>query len=181
VTVRRTVLPGLLFACVSGLHPAHGAERVGDAIALQSLHANSRAETALESELLSLIETASGDNRFPLYRIYNRLIGAWLQVDLAQVLLELAMEAESASDEEETRTTLRDQTQFALRELDDACANPERDAATTASADEMRMSAAVCMLIIDARSTISRLAADQCALMSCAEAASQENAAENRR
>src|ERR1700680_5348054 len=113
----RLSLPLLLLGCALCLPMAHATARVGEATYLYELERYARAVTGLEKEFLSLVEAASGEERFDLYWTYNHLTGAWLQVDFLQTLLKLSVAA-SSYYEEKTRTALRDQAQFALWELD---------------------------------------------------------------
>src|SRR4249919_477702 len=101
----------LLLACATCLPVAHGTERAGDATCLYELEQYENAVGALETEFLSLIDAAPGEERFYLYWTYNHLTGSWAQVESLQMQLELAVEASDA-DEEPMRTTLRDQAQF---------------------------------------------------------------------
>src|ERR1700692_4588220 len=117
----------LLFASAPCLPMAHASERVGDATYLYELERNASAVTALEKEFLSLIEAAPGEERFDLYWTYNHLTGAWVQVDFLQTLLKRAVAASSYPDESRTRTTLRDQAQFVLWELDQAITDLEQN------------------------------------------------------
>src|SRR5216117_2634529 len=110
----------LLFACAPYLQVVHGTERVGDAAYLYELEQYANAVSALETEFLSLIEAAPSEERFYLYWTYNHLTGSWVQVEYLQTQLELAIAAQSYSDEEFLRAALRDQAQFVHWQLGEA-------------------------------------------------------------
>src|SRR5258705_13957736 len=102
----------LLAACAFCVQAAHGTERAGDATHRYELQQNARAGASLEKEFLSLIEAASSEERFYLYWTYNHLTGSRVQVEYLQTQLELAIAAQSYSDEEFLRAVLPDQAQF---------------------------------------------------------------------
>jgi hypothetical protein len=158
----------VLFACAPYLPVAHGTERVGDATYWHELERHAHDATGLEKEFLSLIEADSGEERFNLYWTYHHLTGAWLQVDFLQTLLELSVEAPSSPDEEEIRTTLRDQAQFVLWELDHAITDLEQNVPEVKQLKHLRINAVLRSLLSDAHTTVNRLLADQCARMPCA-------------
>ncbi|HWZ74322.1 MAG TPA: hypothetical protein VN326_22950 [Casimicrobiaceae bacterium] len=147
---------------------AHGAERVGEATYLYELERYARAVIGLEKEFLPLIEAASGEERFDLYWTYNHLTGAWTQVDFLQTLLRLSVAAASDSDEEMTRTALRDQAQFVLWELDYAIADLARNVSEVSGPNQLRINEALRSLLSEVRTTANGLLADQCARMPCA-------------
>jgi hypothetical protein len=156
-----------LFACALCLPMAHGAERVGEATYLYELERYAGAVTGLEQEFLSLIEAASGEERFDLYWTYNHLTGAWVQVDFLQTLLKLSVAA-SSYYEEKTRTALRDQAQFALWELDHTITDLERNIPEVRQPKELRINEALRSLLSEVRTTVNGLLADQCARTPCA-------------
>jgi hypothetical protein len=158
----------LLFACAPYLPIAHGTERAGDATYLYELEQYAHAVTGLEKEFLSLIEAASREERFNLYWTYNHLTGAWVQVDFLQTLLELSVAAPSYSDEEVTRTTLRDQAQFVLWEFDHAIIDLEQNIPEVRRLNHLRINEALRSLLSEVRTTVNRLLADQCARIPCA-------------
>ena len=160
----------LLFACASYLPIGHGAERAGDATYWYELERRAHDATGLEKEFLSLIEAASDEERFNLYWTYNHLTGAWLQVDFLQTLLELSVEAPSSPDEDEIRTTLRDQAQFVLWELDQAITDLEQNVPEVKETKHLRISEVLRSLFSEVHATVNRLLADQCARMPCAAA-----------
>ena len=157
----------LLFACAPYLPMAHGSERVGDATYLYELEQRARAVTGLENEFLSSIESASDEERFNLYWTYNHLTGAWLQVDFLQTLLELSVAAPSSMDEEEIRTTLRDQSQFVLWELDHAITDLEQNVPEAKRLKHLRINEVLRSLLSEVHTIVNRLFADQCARMPC--------------
>ena len=158
----------LLFACAACLPMAHGTERAGDAAYWYELERHAHAVTGLEQEFLSLIEAASVEERFNLYWTYNHLTGAWLQVDFLQTLLELSVDAPSSLDEEEIRTTLRDQAQFVLWELDHAITDLEQNVPEVQQLNQLRINEVLRSLLSEVHTTVNRLLADQCARMPCA-------------
>jgi hypothetical protein len=157
----------LLVACAPCLPMAHATERAGDAAYRYELERHAHNVTGLEQEFLSLIEAASDEERFNLYWTYNHLTGAWLQVDFLQTLLELSVEARSSPDEEDIRTTLRDQAQFVLWELDHAVTDLEQNVPEV-KVNYLRINEALRSLLSEVRTTVNRLLADQCARMPCA-------------
>lgn len=157
----------LLFACASYLPMAHGTERAGDATYWYELERHAHSATGLKKEFLSLIETASGEERFNLYWTYNHLTGSWLQVDFLQTLLALSVEAPSSPDEEEIRTTLRDQAQFVLWELDQAITDLEQNVPEVKQLNYLRINEALRSLLSEVHTTVNRLLAHQCAHMTC--------------
>jgi hypothetical protein len=157
----------LLLACAVGPTPALAAERVGDAVAMYALQDRARAADDLERALLALIEASPGDDRFDLYRTYNQLSGTWIQMQLSQTLIGEAASVQSPSDEGRIRTTLRDQAQYALWELDDARSYLERNAPAPERREHFRINQAIRALLSDTRIIVERLLADQCDLLRC--------------
>ena len=157
----------LLFACAPYLPMAHATERVGDATYLYELEQYARAVDGLENEFISLIEAASDGERFNLYWTYNHLIGAWVQVDFLQSLLERSVAAQSHSDEEEIRTSLRDQAQFVLWEFDQAINDLEQNLPEIKRLNHLRINEVFRSLLSEVRTTVNRLLADQCARVPC--------------
>jgi hypothetical protein len=106
----------------------------------------------LGREILAMVETAPDAERLELYRTYNRLMGAWTQVQLSQALLE-----------ERSTTMLRDQVPFALWELDNAREEIEHEIVESTLRYAV-FSEAVSTLLSDARHAIVAL----CAQVRCA-------------
>jgi hypothetical protein len=150
----RSTLLILVLAGSSWLHEASATERPGDAVLADALEQHASAVTALERDLLALIEMAPREERFDLYRTYNALIGAWVQVDRLQTLLD-SVAAASDSDEAEIRAALRDHAQFALWQLDEAGADLERNRRRVERADALRIDGVVRSLLAQVRATIS--------------------------
>jgi hypothetical protein len=150
----------LLSICGPGL-PALAAERVGDTLALYAFRDRADVVDAVEEDLLALIEASPAEDRFELYRTYDQLVGAWVQVELSQTLIEEAMAATSPSQEEEIRTTLRDQAQFALWELDEARMDLERNVPSADRWQHLRINEAIRSLLSETRPIFSRLLADR--------------------
>jgi hypothetical protein len=153
--------------CALGPGPAGAVERVGDAPALHALQDRGRVADVLASDILALIEISPDKDRFELYRTYNRLTGAWVQAELSQTLLQQAEAATSSAEEEEIRTTLRDQARFALWELDQARMDLERNIPDAGQTEHLRINVAIRSLFIDAGAIFGRLLADQCAHLQC--------------
>ena len=162
----RSIALLLLLACAPYVPTATGTERL--AIYVYDLGQHADSVTALEDEYLLLIESASGDERFNLYRNYDRLMGTWLQVDFLQSLLDRAVEAASDLDEEETRSMLRDHAQFTLWELDGAIAGLEESSAEAQRWTDSRINERSRSLLSDVRRTVDRLLIDHCAAAPCA-------------
>jgi hypothetical protein len=157
----------LLVFCASGLGPAHGMERDDDLLLLFALQAQTDAVNVLERDLLVLIESTPADDRFDLYRTYNQLMGAWLQVDLAQALLAASVLAASMPEDEAMRITLRDQARFALWDLDDARRNLAQTIPAADQSEHARINEAIRAQLFEVKALIGRLLADQCALLDC--------------
>lgn len=111
----------LLLAWSFWLQGARASEGPADAFLADALEQHAGAVAAVERDLLASIEIAPREARFELYRTYNALIGAWVQVDRLQALLD-ALAAASDADEAGIRAELRDHARFALGELDQAAA-----------------------------------------------------------
>jgi hypothetical protein len=158
----------LLVACLSFLSPAQGAERSGDAAFVDAYQEHARAAIALETESLLQIEIASDEERFNLYREYDRFLGTWLQVERLQAQLAVAVEADSSVEEEEARTDLRDEAQFVLLELAQTEGDLERNAPALKRPDHVRINQAIWRLLVEVRTAIGRLLSEQCAHLSCA-------------
>jgi len=151
----------LSVACLLFLSPAQGAERSGDAAFVDSCQEHARTAIALESESLSQIEIASGEERFNLYRAYDRFLGTWLQVERLQAQLAVAIEADSSVEEEEARTTLRDQARFVLLDLEQAEGDLERNTPALERPDHFRINQAIRRLLAEVRTAVGRLLSEQ--------------------
>src|SRR5262245_47942948 len=158
----------LLLAFAAASRAAHGTERVGDASLVYALEDRTEIASVLERDMLVLIERSSDEDRFELYVTYNRLVGAWAQVELAQELLEAGVSARSPAEEAEVRTTLRDQARFALWDLDETRVQLERNAQDADQQEHSRIRAAIAHLLAETRTIIGRLLADQCVHLQCA-------------
>ena len=157
----------LLFACAPYLPVAHGIERVGDGTYVYEFEQHAGAITALEAEILSLIEPASSEERFYLYWTYNHLTGSWVQVENLQAQLELSAAAQSDANEESIRTTLRDQAQFVSWELGHAINDLEQNMPEVRRLSHLWINEAARSLLAGVRTTVDRLWADQCAYIPC--------------
>lgn len=158
----------LLVACMPFLSLAQGAERTGDTAFVDAYRDHARTAVALETETLFQIEIAPDEERFNLYRTYNRFLGTWLQVERLQAHLTAAVETDSAAAEDETRTVLRDEAQFVLLELEQTAVDLERTLSELTRPDQLRLNHAILRLLVEVRATISRLLFEQCARISCA-------------
>jgi hypothetical protein len=158
----------LLVACLTFLSLAQGAERIGDATFADAYREHRRIAKTLEDELLFLIETAPDEERFNLYWTYDQFSGTWLQIELLQAQLVVAVSADSPSEEEEARTILRDQAQFALWELVQAEVGMERNVLELKRPDHLRINGVIRELLREVRIGIGHLLLEQCARMSCA-------------
>ena len=158
----------LLVACAFCLQVAHGTERAGDTTHRYELQQNARAGASIEKEFLSLIEAASSEERFYLYWTYNHLTGSWVQVEYLQTQLELAIAAQSYSDEEFLRAALRDQAQFVHWELGQAIDALEQNIPAVGRLNHLWINEALRSLLSGVRMTVYRLWADQCSRMQCA-------------
>jgi len=167
IDVRSSVIV-LLVACLPFLSLARGAERMGDTTFVDSYQQHARNAIALENEIGFLIGIAPDEERFNLYWTYNQFIGAWLQVELLQAQLTLSVGADSSAEEEATRTTLRDQAQLVLWELEQAEVDLERNIPEVKRPDHLRINRAIRALLFEVRATIGRLLFEQCARISCA-------------
>jgi hypothetical protein len=154
----RLLMP--LLACASCLPDADGMERAADASLIYALEDRTAVASALERDMLVLIERSAGEDRFGLYLTYDRLLGAWSQVDLSQELLEDAVSATSPLEEAEIRITLRDQARFALWDLEETRVQLERDPPGAVQAEHAKIHAAIRMLLAETRTVIGRLLAD---------------------
>jgi hypothetical protein len=160
----------LLFVCAGASCAALGMERVGDAALVDALLDQTEIAAALERDMLALIERSPDEDRFELYLTYNRLAGAWSQVDLAQELLEAAVSATSPAEEAEVRTTLRDQARFALWDLEETRVQLAQDTGNADRPEHSRVRAAIGQLLAETRTVIGQLLADQCVHLQCAAA-----------
>jgi len=124
---------------------------------MDALQDRTAAVGVLEEEMLAVIDASPDEDRFDLYRTYNQLMGTWIQVDLSAALMEEAASATSPSEEEKIRTTLRDQAQFALWELDDAVAYLERNTPGADRREFSRINEAIRSLLSETKALISRL------------------------
>ncbi|HTP98222.1 MAG TPA: hypothetical protein VMN56_02775 [Casimicrobiaceae bacterium] len=165
----RACLAVLALACAGWLQIAQGMERAADAALASELAQRTEMANALEVDLLALIERAPEADRFELYRTYDRLRGAWAQVDLSQALL-AACRHSAQAEEDAARTTLRDQARFALWDLDEARTQLARDAASATGSDHARISRAIGALLAQVRAVETRVLADQCAYLRCVDA-----------
>jgi hypothetical protein len=158
----------LLFACAPCVPVVHGAERIGDSAYLNEFERYANAAAGLETEFLSLIEAASGEERFYLYWTYNHLTDSWVQLEYLQRQVELSVAAQSLSEEESIRTTLRDQAQFVRWELGHAIDDLQQNIPEVRRLNQLWINEALRSLLSEARTTVDLLWADQCGRMPCA-------------
>jgi hypothetical protein len=157
----------LFVACLALSGLAQGSERPGDTAFVDSSRQHARTALAVENEIRFLIVIAPDEERFTLYWTYDHFIETWLQVELLQEQLALAIGADSASEEEEARTTLRDQAQFTLWELDQTEVDLQRSIPDLKRPDHVRINQAIRDLLVEVRPSIIRLLFEQCARISC--------------
>lgn len=162
--------PGLLlmmlaWACC--LPVAEGVERFGDAENASDLQQRAISVTAVQRGLLSLAEATSGEERFDLYRTYDESVGAWLQVEFVRTLLDLSIAATASADEQRFRTDLRDHAKFALWELDQNISHLGKSITEVEQSEHLRLIQVLRSLLLQARITVNRLSADQCARPPC--------------
>jgi hypothetical protein len=157
----------LLVACLPFLGSAQGAERSGDAAFADAIQEHARTAIVLEAESLLQIAIASDDERFDLYRAYDCFLGTWLQVERLHEQLAAAVEADWPVEEEEARTTVRDQAQFLLLELQQTEGELGRNAPALERPDRFRINQAIRRLLAEVRTAIGRLLSEQCAHPSC--------------
>jgi hypothetical protein len=157
----------LVAACVFYAQAANGTGRVGDAGFSYELERYASAVADLETEFQSLIEAASSDERFYLYWTYNHLTESWLQIEYVQTQLALSVAAQSYSEEESLRTTLRDQAQFAHWSLGHAIDDLEQNMPEVRRLNHLWINEALRSLLSEVRMTAYHLWAEQCARMSC--------------
>jgi hypothetical protein len=158
----------MLFICAPFVPVAHGAERIGDSAYLNEFERYANAVAGLETEFLSLIEAASGEERFYLYWTYNHLTDSRAQVEYLQRQVELSMAAQSPSEEESIRTTLRDQAEFVGWELGHAIDDLQQNIPQVRRLNQLWINEALRSLLSEVRTTVDRLWVDQCARMPCA-------------
>jgi len=158
----------LLVACLPLLSAAQAAERPGDTAFAAAYQEQARTAIALETESRSQIEIASDDERFDLYRAYDRFLGTWLQVERLQAQFDVVVDAGSAVEENAARTALRDQAQFVILELEQTEGDLARHAAALKRPDQLRINQAIRRLLAQVRTAIGSLLSEQCAHLSCA-------------
>jgi hypothetical protein len=158
----------LLFICAPFVPVVHGAERIGDSAYLNEFERYANAVAGLETEFASLVEAAPSDERFYLYWTYNHLTDSRIQVEYLQIQVELAMAAQSLSEEESIRTTLRDQAELVRWELGHAIDDLQRNIPEVRRLNQLWINEALRSLLADVRTTVDRLWADQCTRMPCA-------------
>ena len=145
-------------------------ERPGDVTSLYELEQYADAVTAFETDFLSLIEAAPSEERFDLYWTYNHLTGSWVQIEYLQTQLALSVAAQSYSDEEAMRTTLRDQAEFVRWELGHTIDDLGQTMPEATPSNHLWINEALRSLLSQVRTTVDRLWTDQCAYMPCAAA-----------
>jgi hypothetical protein len=157
----RRARPLVLFVALGaiGVSPASGFERVGDAASVYALRAHQAAAASLEQNLLALIERVPDDERGRVFGTYDRLMGAMSQVALLRTELESAIAA-AAGDEDVIRSTLRDEAQFAAREVETTRRQLELDALDASGAVHREWIAAAAALLTSVAASVDRLLAD---------------------
>jgi hypothetical protein len=159
--------PALLLAGALHGSVAWSTVRAGDATYVHELEAEASAIASLEEEFMSSIDSASDQERFDLYWMYNQLVGSWLQVDLLEALLDASIEATPIADEEKLRAALRDQARFTRSELERAAVDLEHKVAAIKQHDQLRLNGVLRSLLSSVQVTIDRLIVDECARAHC--------------
>lgn len=152
----------LLIAWLPFASEAQGAERVSDATFADSYQQHARYAIVLENDIGFLIGIAPDEERFNLYWTYNHFVGTWLQVESLQAQLALAVRADSSAEESEIRTTVRDQAQFALWELEQTDTDLRRNIPELKRPDHLRINRAIRALLFEVRTTITRFLVEAC-------------------
>jgi len=158
----------LVTACTLYVPAVQGADRLPYATCVYELEQYAETSTTLENAYLSLIASASDEERFNIYRNYNRLMGTWQQVEFLQTLLDLAVEATSHSDNEEVRSTLGDHAQYVRWELDNAIDGFEDNSFDARQFTHLWVDESSRSLLSNVRITVNRLLVDYCAAAPCA-------------
>jgi non-ribosomal peptide synthetase component F len=164
--IGRTAISFLAVAAY-GLPTALAGERAGDTSSLDEFVQHANAVTALEAQFLSLIDSASTEEKFFLYWTYNHLTDARLQVEYLKTQLEISLAAESDADEASARTTLRDQAQFVRRELGNTIEDLEQNTPEVRRFTHLWINEALRRALSEMRATVNRLWAEQCARTTC--------------
>lgn len=139
-------------ACSAG---AQSADPPGDNSPVFELERHAGAASVLEHDLLALLEVTLDEQRFDLYWTYNALIGAWVQVDRLQTLLE-SDSPMSASNEEALSAAIREQAQFALWEIGETDRQLADQSSRLERADLRHINGAVRALLAQVHATIGR-------------------------
>ena len=163
----RLGLAALLLAGALHGSVAWSTVRAGDATYVYELEAQASAMASLEEEFISSIDSASDQERFDLYWMYNQLMGTWLQVDLLEALLDSSIGATTIADEEKIRTDLRDHARFARSELEHTAVDLEHNVAAIKQHDYSRLNDALRSLLSSVQATVDRLIIDECARAHC--------------
>lgn len=164
---RRPPLLLIMLAWSCCVPVAEGIERLGDAETASELQQRAISVAAVQGGLLALAVAASGEERFNLYRTYGESMGTWLQVEFVRSLLDLSMAAAAQSDEQNLRTNLRDHAKFTLWELDQNIGHLSESFDDVEQSEHLRLIQVLHSLLLQARITVGRLLADQCARPAC--------------
>jgi len=161
-------LPFLLLACVLCNPFSQAASRPDDRVVERALETHSRMVTTIERSMLALIAIAPDGDRFDLYRAYDGFLGAWVQVDALQALLDRAITQADGDDEEATRRTLRDQAEFTLGELDSAIVALADAAGSLRRPDDYDISVVARAELLRLRGTVAVILDAECRRLGCA-------------
>ena len=155
--VRHASVLLILLVAAARMPAAHGIERPADTLIAKEIQHYTKVVARIQGDFLSLIETASDEKRFGLYRTYNRSIGTWGQVDSLQALLELSIAETSPSPEQEARTALKEQASYTQWELGQNIAELETALAENRLSDDMRLHDLLRSVLKEVRIIVNRL------------------------
>jgi hypothetical protein len=129
----------ILFVSALRMPSAHGIERPEDALIANEIQHYAATVSRVQGDLLSLIQTASGEKRLDLYRTYNQSVGTWMQVDFLQTLLQMSIAETSAPAEQEARRALKEQASYTIWEVGQNIAELEAAIAGNKLSDDLRL------------------------------------------
>jgi hypothetical protein len=147
-------------ALAAGWGSAAASERVGGAASVYALQRHADAEINLEREIEVVIDAMAVEDRFDLYRAFNQLSGTWSQIERLDELLRASIAA-APSEESDLRTSLREQAQFALWEIDDVEHRLASDGMQPSQLQSSRAIGTIRAFFADVRKTVERLRAEE--------------------
>jgi len=138
-----------------------------EAISESALSAHVRTVATIERTLLALIAIAPTDDRFGLYRTYDELLGAWVQVDGLQSVLDRAAVLAGTGEEATARAEIRDHAEFSLRVLESAIDRLADIADSQQRPDDIAVNVAARDVLLRVRTTVAAILDDECARIAC--------------